>query len=207
MTYVTKLFFPGGVYNKNYSKFIKWSFISNVLVSIESAMATNNMLSAIGSEHSSDYRTINYIGKDIIGQIGGVLYMAKMSEQADRCPKKFLVYSNIIQQSSYILMASTSMFSPSFFLPIAGVANIFSNISFTGYGAINAKCIQEMSRNNMGEMYAKITTINTAASSIGLLLGVGICTLIPDDNIRLCVMPFIGIARVYSYNKAIEDLI
>lgn len=207
MSYFTKLIFPGGIYNKKYCKFLKWSFLSNVLVSIESAMATNNMLNAIGSEDTTDYRTLNYIGKDIIGQMGGILYMAKMSEKADGQPKQFLIYSHIIQQSSYMLMASTSMADPYLFLPIAGFANIFSNISFTGYGAINAKCIQEMSRNNMGEMYAKITTVNTTASSVGLLIGVGLCTLVPDDTTRLGIMPFIGLARVYSFNKAIEDLI
>ena len=195
-----------GPIHLSHLKYIKWSFLSNILVSTETALGSDNMLHAINYD-SENVRTLNYIGKDIIGQIGGTLYMAKISEQADKQPRNFLIYSNVIQQSSYMLMATTSLFDPYYFIPIAGVANIFSNISFTGYGAINAKCIQEMSDNNMGEMYTKITMINTTASSIGLMIGVGICTAIPDDNIRLGMMPIVGMLRVYSYNKAIKGLI
>jgi hypothetical protein len=43
-------------------------------------------------------RTFNYIGKDIIGQMGGLMYMSKMGDKADKEPVKFLQYSNGIEQ-------------------------------------------------------------------------------------------------------------
>lgn len=200
------IFFPNGKYNKLYSQYVGWSFISTVLVSAESAMSTHSLLHAINTD-SETLRTINYVGKDIIGQLGGLGYMAKMGEKSDKEPLKFLNYSNIIQQSSYIMICSTPFVSD-YFLPIAGFSNILSNISYTGYGAINAKCVQKLATdNNIGEIYAKITVINTLGSSIGLILGLGITACLPDHGSRLAILPFLAIGRVYTFNKAIRGLI
>ena len=130
-----------------------------------------------------------------------------MSEKADKNPKNFLLYSNILQQSSYIFMSATPLFS-SYFLPIAGISNIFSNISFTGFGAINAKCIQNLSLdNNTGEIYSKIAAVNTLGSSVGLLCGLGIIAIIPDYNTRLLITPILASLRIFTYNRAIKGLI
>lgn len=199
-----KLFTPSGKYNIKYNNYLIWSSFSTMIISIETAMSTNNMLNAL--DLGEENKAFNYIGKDIIGQLGGLVYMSKMSEKADKNPKKFLLYSNIIQQSSYLLMCSTSIVDPGYFLYIAGIANVFSNISFTGYGSVNAKCIQKLSSDNMGEMYAKITTVNTLTSSLGLGIGIGLCNY-TDEYSRMFLIPFLGFLRVYSYNKAIKGII
>lgn len=198
--------YPIGKYHRSYDEYIRWSFISNVISSTEYALATHSMLHAIdtGSETT---RTANYIGKDIIGQLGGIGYMAKMGERVDKQPSRFLLHSNIIQQVSLASMCITP-FAPSYFLPIAGCSNILSNISYIGFGAINAKCIQRLAiDNNTGEVYAKITTINTLASSIGLLIGLSITVIIPDHGLRLLIIPFLAFGRVYTFNRAISNLI
>ena len=47
--------------------------------------------------------------------------------------------------------------------------NILSNLSSTGFGAVNAKCISKLAiDNNIMELYSKITIVNTIGSSIGL---------------------------------------
>jgi len=194
---------------KKCMKYVKWSFASNVLVSMQTAISTDSMLNVIGD--SAECRTMNYIGKDIIGQAGGLLFMAHFSQKSDREPKKFLNYSNLIQQSSFMILSGTSICPTNLFLPIAGSANLLANISFTGYGAINAKCIQQMSLENdigIGELYSKITTLNTMASTIGLTLGVVLTSYVNEPSIRtLVLLPIIGIARTYTFNKAIEDYI
>ena len=201
---LNKLIYPGGKPNARYLNYVGWSFVSTVCVSVQMTMSTHSMLDAVGS---SDDRTGNYIGKDILGQLGGLMYMSKMAEHVDREPSKFILFSGLVQQTSIILMSSTPLFEPHYFLPVAGLSNAMSNVSFTGYGAINAKCVQEMSDNNIGEMYAKITVINTMASSIGMALGVVVCMYIPDHAVRTSLLPIIGACRIYSYNKAVEGLI
>ena len=201
-----KLLYPSGRHHPNYTKYLAWSFVSNVVVSAESAMASHSMLAAIGSQ-SETYRTVNYIGKDIIGQLGALGYISKMSTKADKEPYKFLAYSHIVQQLSFAGMFVTPLV-PTFFLPIAGCASIFSNVSFAGFGAVNAMCIQRLATdNNIGEIYAKISIINMIGSSIGLAVGVAITIAIPDHAVRLCLTPCLAAARVYSLNRAVITLV
>lgn len=208
MKILNKLFLPSGKYSPKYVNYLKWSFLSNVIVSIQSAMSTHSMLDVLSDDMGGGYKTINYIGKDIIGQVGALFYISKMGEKADKEPERFLLYSNAIQQTSFFMVSCTPLVSNTMFLPIAGVSNVFSNISFTGYGAVNAKCIQMISEdNNIGEVYSKLTTVNTMASSIGLSVGVGICIYIPDHESRLCFLPLLGALRIYTYNRAIKNLI
>lgn len=203
-----KLFLPNG--NKispYYTKYMKWSFVSTVLVSMQTAMATHSMLDVVSDPIGESYRTVNYIGKDVIGQFGSLAYMSYMGEKSDKDSKEFLLYSNITQQVSFVLMSITPLISEYYFLPVAGTSNLLSNISFTGYGAINAKCIQRMSNENIGEIYSKITTVNTMASSIGLGIGIAITFAVPEHELRSALVPLVGMFRIYSYNKAIEDII
>ena len=59
-----KLLYPVGRHHPNYSQYLAWSFISNVIVSAESAMASHSMLAVLGHQ-SETYRTFNYVGKDL----------------------------------------------------------------------------------------------------------------------------------------------
>ena len=203
---IKRLFYPLGKHHPQYGNFIAWSFVSNVIVSAESAMATHSMLAAIGSD-SEAVRTINYVGKDIIGQIGALGYISQMGKKADESPKKFLAYSQGIQQLSFTAMFATPLISD-LFLPVAGCSNILGNISFAGIGAINAKCIQKLAiDDNIGEIYAKISVINMIGSSIGLALGVGITVVIPDHATRMCLIPVLGGMRILSFNQALKGLL
>jgi hypothetical protein len=204
-----KLFIPSrGKISPYYMKYMGWSFVSNVLVSMQVAMTTHSMLDVVADTNAtSGIRTMNYIGKDVIGQLGSLVYMSRMGVLSDKEPKGFSIKSGVLQQMSFGLMSITPMIGSDLFLPLAGSANLLSNISFTGYGAINAKCIQEMSDDNIGEIYARLTTVNTLASSLGLGLGIWTCYLVPCHETRACFIPLIGLVRIYTFDKAIEDII
>jgi len=201
-----KLVFPSGVVHPLYAQYVGWSFLSNALVSVETAVATHNMLHAMSSG-SDALRTVNYVGKDVIGQLGGLWFMSRMSYKADKHPKRFLLYSNVIQQVAYMGVCATPM-APDYFLPIAGASNLLLNIAFTGFGAINAKCIQKLSASNIGEAYAKISVVNTLGSSLGLLAGLGLMTLVADSGLfHLVIVSISGSLRVYSFSRAIRNLL
>jgi len=208
------IYLPSGEYNLLYGNYAKWSFISNVVLSMESAMATHSMLHAVSADFEP-IKTYNYIAKDIVGQIGGLGYMAKMGKKIDKNPIKFLSYSNIMQQTALWSLCITPILD-NYFLYIAGISSILLNISFTGFGALNAKCIQQLSRkdvdgnvgdNNVGEIYAKIAALNTFGSSIGLLFGIGIVTFFPNHETRMFFLPVLSFIRIYSFGKAIKGLI
>jgi hypothetical protein len=200
--------YPSGKVHKNYGKYVRWSFVSNVIVSIESVLSTHSMLSMSGKASNELVLSVNYIGKDIVGQIGGLWYMNRMGKKADKNPKEFIQRSMFLQQSSIFVECATPLLPLQAFLPVAGIANMCKNISFTGFGAINAKIIQELSENNnnMGEIYAKISMINTLGSSIGMCIGLFIAYKIPDHSIRLGLVPLLAGCRMYSFRKSIQDI-
>jgi len=189
-----------------YLNYVKWSFVSNFLVSVESALSTDAMINMV-SDSDSNFRIINYLGKDILGQFGSVIYMSRIANKSDQNPEKFLIYADVIQQFSFMTMCITPFVNGSYFLPLASSSNMMSNISFTSYGAINAKCIQNINENHIGEIYSKLTTINTIASTLGLATGIFICSVLPDYYSRCMLIPFIGFGRIITYRLAIRKLI
>ena len=205
---IKNIIYPRGKVHNNYSKYVGWSCFSNIIISIESVLATHSMLSVIGQSSTELNISVNYIGKDIIGQLGGLYYMNKMGQKADIDSKKFINYSMCFQQCSIFMECMTPLLPIYTFIPVAGIANIGKNIAFTGIGAVNAKIINKLAEdNNIGEIYAKITVLNTLGSTIGMSIGLIIAAKLPDHTMRLCLMPFLTSIRIYSYNKAIEGLI
>jgi glutamate N-acetyltransferase/amino-acid N-acetyltransferase len=206
---LTKIFiYPCGKVHKNYGKYVGWSCISNVVISIESVLSTHTMLSVVGQTNSDITLSINYIGKDIVGQLGGLWYMHKIGQKVDKESSKFINYSIFFQQSAVIMECATPLLPIGMFIPIAGIANVGKNIAATGMGAVNARVIQKLAEdNNIGEIYAKISILNTLGSTIGMAIGLLIAARVPDHSMRLGLMPFFTVFRIYSYNKAVDELI
>ena len=202
--FIKKLILPSsGNTNPLYVNFIGYSFLTTAVISSQTAISIDCMLNTV-SVIDESVRTFNYIGKDIIGQLGSLVYLSKVSKNSDKEPLKFIATFNLIQQSSLLLTCMTPLL-PSYFIFVAGGANVLSNISFIGYGALNAKCIQKLQDNNIGEIYSKISIINTLGSSVGLLGG----TLLLSVNIiePVYLIPFLGIIRTITFNKSIKGII
>jgi hypothetical protein len=205
---IKNLIYPHGKVHKNNGRYVGWSCLSNFIISIESVLSTHSMLSVVGQTSSELTLSVNYIGKDIVGQLGGLYYMNKMGQKADKDPPKFIKYSMIFQQTAVFMECATPLLPISTFIPVAGLANVGKNIAFTGLGAVNAKIINKLAKeNNVGEIYAKISVLNTLGSTTGMGLGLVIAVYLPDHSMRLALMPFLAFIRIYSYNKAVQDLI
>jgi glutamate N-acetyltransferase/amino-acid N-acetyltransferase len=205
---IKKIVYPRGKVNPNYGRYVGWSCFSNFIVSIESVLSTHSMLSVVGQASSELTFSVNYIGKDIVGQLGGLYYMNRMGEKADKDSSKFIKYSMAFQQSAIFMECATPLLPISTFIPVAGLANVGKNIAFTGVGAVNARIISRLAEeNNIGEIYAKISVLNTLGSTIGMGLGLVIAAHMPDHTMRLGLMPFLTVIRIYSYTKAIDELV
>jgi len=192
-----------------YMRYAGWSFVSNIAISAQSVLSTHSMLSVIGKSSSDIIASYNYVGKDIIGQSFGLWYMNRMGKEADSNPLKFVYKSMALQQSAIIIESVTPMLNPSKFLFIAGLSNTAKNISFVGFGAVNAKVIQKIaSPNKIGETYSHITMINTIGSTIGMGLGLLIAAKIPSHTLRLyTAVPILGLIRYYTYKQSIKGLL
>jgi hypothetical protein len=204
MNFLKKLVLPTqGKIHSEYINFIKYSFATTLCISAQTAISIDCMINTVSLLDESS-RTFNYIGKDIIGQLGSLIFMSKVSNISDKDPIKFIGNFNLIQQSSLLLTCMCPIL-PSYFIFVTGAANILSNISFIGYGALNAKCIQTMEDNNIGEIYSKISIINTLGSSAGLIVGTCIQTFNVTDPIL--IIPLIGVIRTYTFKQSIKNII
>jgi hypothetical protein len=211
MTFLRKIFYPSGKYNELlYGQYIKWSFLSNIISSTEDSISTHCLLSTLGTVNNDIVVSYNYIGKNLIGQIGGLLFVSKFSNTIDKEQKKhFYTSIGLNQFSVYIdCFMPFFKFNSNIFLLLAGGSNIMKNISWIGYGAVNASIIQKLSiDNNISEIYSKISIVNTLASSIGMVCGLSIVYYIPCHQTRLSILPILTLIRFYTIRKSTSGLI
>jgi hypothetical protein len=202
-------------YTDKHIHFLKWNFIATVAGSANSALATTRILSSLIPSNSAFIIAYNYIGRDIIGQLGGLLFVSKHANKMDRDGYNYGKNSSKLMQVSTIMEVGGSFLPPSLLLPCFGLANIGKNVAWIGTGSINAKCLMNLSKIsqkdglvNISEMYAKVSVINTMASTIGLSLGIGLSKLdmvFPFSS--LIMSPFFSLVSYYSYKKAIKGVL
>lgn len=191
-----------------YISYIGWSFLSNITVSIENVISTHSILASIGTCDIESNITAHYITKNIIGQLGSLPFINIYSKLADKNPKKFGNISMFFQQISPYLECATPFISLNGFIYIAGSANMFRNISFTGFAAINTKVIEKLNTgDNIAEIYSKFCIINSIGSTIGMIIGILITKWIPDHYTRYCLIPFLTMIRMYTFKKSIEGIL
>lgn len=187
-----------------------WNSTSVLLSSFQSAISTGCMLETISSNTAVNNIAFNYVGKDILGQLGSLAIVSAVGKYIDKNPENFLRCSIILQQASFLVEASTPLFPSELFVLIAGGSNVVKCISFTGFGAINVKVMERLSEDggkNLGEIYSKIASLNTVTSSIGMALGLWFCYLVPCSMTRLAILPIVGAARYYCFMKSLNGII
>lgn len=188
-------------------QYIKWMAINSFTTSISSVIAMNSMLSSIMIKPSyTDIITTTYVGKDIIGQLGGLFYSLYTGKKADSQPEIYIKKGIAIQQCSiYLENFSVLIKNSDLILPFLGFSSILQNISFISIGAVNANNIQKLGKKNIGELYCKVASVNTLASSLGMIAGITIVNFIPSYTFRsICILPLLSTINIYTINKALE---
>jgi hypothetical protein len=145
-----------------------------------------------------------YVGKDIIGQLGGLGYAWRTGKKADQQPMKYVTKGALIQQGALFLENfSILITNKTFVLPFLGLSSTMKNVSFISMGAVNANNLQKLSSGNIGEFYSKVASINTLSSTLGMITGIGIIHMVPSYTVRtILIMPLLGIVSIYSLRQA-----
>jgi hypothetical protein len=174
--------------------------------STSAVISTNSMLNSIfGTVPSSgSLLTATYIGKDIIGQLGGLGYAWKTGKKADKEPLSYVTKGTCIQQASFYLEnCSMLLTNPVFILPFLGISSLLKNVSFISIGAVSASNLQKIFKGNIGEYYTKVASINTLSSTLGMLTGLGIVYAVPSYTVRtFVIMPILTGISLYSVRRA-----
>ena len=81
---------------------------------------------------------------------------------------------------------------------VAGFGGMGKSLSWITLGSLNAKIIQEIASDNVGEFYAKLAVVNTLGQSMGMVMGLVCIKIMPVSP--LFVIGF-GVFRYVVYNK------
>jgi Vitamin B6 photo-protection and homoeostasis len=104
-------------------------------------LAVQSLLLAIGLNNINGAlplaATINWVLKDGIGQIGGVIFASQVNQNFDRDPKKWRFISSAALDVSCFIELLTPL-CPAYFLLMASVANVGKNISYLSASASRA---------------------------------------------------------------------
>lgn len=182
-----------------FKRYAFWSFITNTVSSTQSVLAIHSMYST--AQTGANSITTNMVSKDIVGQIGGAMYMYGMGKHIKLEQPKYIRKIIALQQTSLMVESMMPLFGPSLFIPIAGISNMTTNITYAGIGAVNAKIISDFG--NVAELYTRMTAINTVASTIGMSIGLGISSVIRPEYTPVVVFLLIPL-RCITFLKAIQ---
>ena len=190
----------------NYFDYTKWQFAASVTGTMASVLATQALLTAVGvtAEAAAPIAVlINWIMKDVLGQLGAAVYSSLISTQFDHDPRRWRLYSNLILIASSGLEIITPFF-PVIFLPLAALGNMGKNVSWLSASATRAAIAltfvtaKGRANNNFADIIAKSSSQAIAAGLIGST--VGVC--LSWSMTKLCNMSHAKLMEVVAAVKA-----
>ena len=150
-----------------YARFSLLAFSAAVAGSAAMVLSTQTLLLAVGvvghSAAASGNASImagalNWVFKDGIGQLGGVIFASKMGEMKkfDSDPKRWRMLAALSLDGASFLEILSPLVWSSWVLPIACVANIGKNIGFLTASASRAAIHQSLAiKGNLADVTAK----------------------------------------------------
>eukprot|EP00127_Corallochytrium_limacisporum_P000278 Clim_evm25s9 gene=Clim_evmTU25s9 len=198
--------YPQSVPN-NYLPYAKWQFVQVLFGTMAGVLSTQALLFAVGMGKGAVpmAAAVNWIFKDGMGQLGGVLYAAFMNNRFDSDPKRLRFQANTMLQLATLLEILTPLV-PNMFLFMASVSNIMKNISWLASSATRAPMNQSFAlRDNLGDITAKFTSQAIAASLLGTGLGVLVSPMIGSatPNVMASFVP-LALLTVYGNYRSNE---
>ena len=161
MSHILPNDYPNSV-PQSYSSFAIYQFIASISSSAFMVLSTQTLLHAIGlsSQIAAPISAaLNWVIKDGIGQLGGIIFasrLGKSSKSFDAYPKQWRMLSNVALDLSTFIEIISPMFSYTYFLPLASLANIGKNISFLSASASRAALHQSLAlKANLADVTAK----------------------------------------------------
>ena len=181
---VTTHFLPKGYPHSvasGYKDYVLCNMAAAVLSSAGGVLSMQALLHAIGIGTVGSIplaATLNWILKDGLGQLGGVLFASFVSNRFDIDPKKWRFLSSISLECSNFIELLTPLV-PQYFLPIAALANVGKNISFLSASASRAAIHKTFAiQENLADITAKTGSQNILSSMLGTSLGISAATAI-----------------------------
>ena len=166
-----------------YLPFAAWHAVSATASSAAGVLAMQSMLYAVGVGSGSVALAgaVNWVLKDGIGQLGGMLFASHTATGFDHNPQRWRLLSALALDAACLLEVATAVF-PGLFLPMAAVANIGKNVAWLSASATRASIHQSASNTGaLADVTAKSGSQSMAASTLGTGLGIALSPLVGSD--------------------------
>jgi hypothetical protein len=118
---------------------IPYLSLSRCFLFLPPVLATQSMLYAIGLGAGAIplAAAVNWVLKDGVGQLGGIVTASMLSTQFDAKPRQWRFVSAMALEASCALEVCTA-FVPHLFLPLAALANVGKNVAWLSASATRA---------------------------------------------------------------------
>lgn len=185
--------YPHSVAN-GYARFTVLAFSASVAGSAAMVLSTQTLLLAVGVVGQTSGITsgsasimagaLNWVLKDGIGQLGGVIFASKMGEMKkfDSDPKRWRMLAALSLDGASFLEILSPLVWSSWVLPVACIANIGKNVGFLTASASRAAIHQSLAiKGNLADVTAKSASQSMAAGLLGTGVGIGLSTFLDYD--------------------------
>jgi hypothetical protein len=215
--------FPNSV-APGYARFTAFGFCASVAGSTGMVLSTQTLLLAVGVVGSGSASVdvavgvvgpeaaaaavaapimagaLNWVLKDGVGQLGGVIFASKMGQtrRFDSNPKKWRMVAALALDTANLMEIMAPTVSAGMVLPLACLSNTLKNIGFLTASASRAALHQSFSvTGNLGDVTAKAASQSMAAGFLGTAIGVGISTLL-QHNAESFVTAFLFLTVIHQ---------
>jgi len=171
--------YPGAV-APSYANYAVWTALGSAASSAAGVLSMQALLHAVGAGMGAVplAAALQWVIKDGLGQLGGVLFVSFVNTRFDSDAKRWRMASALALEASTLLEVLTPAF-PALFLPLAAVANAGKNISMLSASATRAGIHQSLSTaGNLADVTAKAGSQTVAASLAGTSLGIAMSPLV-----------------------------
>jgi hypothetical protein len=206
---VLACFLPKGYPDSVSPKYINYAgyqFVAVTLGTATGVMSMQSLLFAVGIGGTASFplaATLNWVMKDFLGQLGGLVFASVISNRFDVDPKYWRMVAAVAMDMSAFLELLSPLF-PGYFLIVASVANAGKNISFIATSATRAAINRSFAvHENLGDVTAKAASQGTLAATVGSSLGIGLSALIGNEFwIMVPAFMVCSLGNLYSVYKA-----
>ncbi len=163
---------------KGYADYVKLQMGASLASSAIGVLSTQSLLYAMGLGAGAIplAAALNWIIKDGIGQIGGIVFASVVNDRFDANPKRWKMVATISLDLSCGLELLAPL-APGYFLAIASLANVGKNVCFLSASASRAAIHNSFAkRENLADITAKAGSQFIVTSILGTGLGILLST-------------------------------
>ena len=176
----------------NYIGYSKIYALGAFASSAAMVLSTQSLLYAVGLGAGAIplSAAINWVLKDGLGQLGGVLFTSFVNNKFDSDPKRWRIVAALSVDGAMYLEALAPLF-PALFLPLAAIANTGKSISWLAASATRAGIhLSFAKKGNLADITGKAGSQGVVASTAGNFFGIFLSPFIGSDpyNILACVV-------------------